>query len=326
LTGQTGCGAVPGPSSENAGASAADTRGEALRAPETPSPNYGAAVVDTREGARPPQSATGRSGQSPDASRPEEEPFLEVRNLTLQYTTQQYLVTATLNVGFRVDAFDRLILLGPSGCGKSSILKALGGYIRPAGGEIRLHGKPVTKPGADRGMVFQEFDQLLPWKTALENIVFAVTAAGRIPRPQAVDEAREWLRKVNLTAFENAYPHELSGGMKQRVAIARCLAIRSPLILMDEPFAALDALSRSTMQEELLRLWEESRRTLIFVTHSIEEALILGTRIILFSAHPGQVRAEFTALPRDAGTGLRGKELRERIEHLLFQDRVDYVI
>ncbi|MDR2604324.1 MAG: ABC transporter ATP-binding protein [Desulfovibrio sp.] len=257
---------------------------------------------------------------------PESPPFLEVRNLTLQYTTPQYLVTATWDIGFRVARFDRLILLGPSGCGKSTILKAVGGFIKPARGEIRLQGKLVTKPGADRGMVFQEFDQLLPWKTALENIVFAVTSARRLPRRQALEEAREWLHKVNLTAFANAYPHELSGGMKQRAAIARCLALNSPLILMDEPFASLDALSRSAMQEELLRLWEETRRTLIFVTHSIDEALILGTRIILFSPHPGQVRAEFTPARRNVGPGLRGYELRERIEHLLFQDRVDYAI
>ncbi|MDR2054306.1 MAG: ABC transporter ATP-binding protein [Desulfovibrio sp.] len=261
-----------------------------------------------------------------EASAPDARPFLEVSNLTLQYKTARYLVTATSNIGFHADSFDRLILLGPSGCGKSTILKAVGGYIKPAGGEIRLQGKLVTKPGADRGMVFQEFDQLLPWKTALENIVFAVTSAGRLPRRQAVAEAREWLHKVNLTAFENSYPHELSGGMKQRVAIARCLALRSPVILMDEPFASLDAFSRSAMQEELLSLWEENRRTLIFVTHSIEEALILGTRIILFSSHPGQVRAEFTPVRRDTAQGLRGKEVRERIEHLLFQDRVDYAI
>ncbi|MDR0721286.1 MAG: ABC transporter ATP-binding protein [Treponema sp.] len=255
-------------------------------------------------------------------------PFLEVRNLTLQYKTAQYLVTATQDVGFQVQESDRLILLGPSGCGKSTMLKAIGGFLKPAQGEISLNGKEVKKPGVDRAMVFQEFDQLLPWKTALENIVFAIQETRKPGRKEALEEARGLLHKVNLDTFEHSYPHALSGGMKQRVAIARCLALKSKIILMDEPFASLDALTRQKMQEDLLKLWRETQFTLIFVTHSIDEAITLGTRIVLLSPHPGKVVDEIPvdwskinsySHPEYAG-------LKEKITRILFKDQLDYVI
>lgn len=255
-------------------------------------------------------------------------PFLDVNDLTLQYKTAEHLVTATYNVSFQAFESDRLILLGPSGCGKSTILKAIGGYIKPVRGSIRLRGREIKKPGADRGMVFQEFDQLLPWKTSLENIVFAITATRGASRGQAVEEARALLHKVNLSAFANSYPHELSGGMKQRVAIARCLALKSEIILMDEPFASLDAMTRRKMQEELLGLWADTRCTLLFVTHSIEEAITLGTRIVMLSPHPGQVVAELNVdLSQTESQGSTElKKLRERISRILFKDQADYVI
>jgi NitT/TauT family transport system ATP-binding protein len=255
-------------------------------------------------------------------------PFLEVRNLTLQYKTDRYLVTATEDIGFQIRESDRLVLLGPSGCGKSTILKAVGGFLKPAKGRISLNGEEVKKPGADRAMVFQEFDQLLPWKTALENIVFAIRETRKRGRGEAVEEARALLKKVNLEGFENAYPHGLSGGMKQRVAIARCLALKSKIILMDEPFASLDALTRQKMQEDLLELWRETRFTLIFVTHSIDEAITLGSRIVLLSPHPGKVvdeipvdwsRINSHSHPEYAG-------LKEKITRILFKDQLDYVI
>ncbi|GBU25758.1 ABC transporter [Fibrobacteria bacterium R8-3-H12] len=158
--------------------------------------------------------------------------FLEVENVTLQYKTAKYLVTAAENINFRLEKSDRLILLGPSGCGKSTILKAIAGFLKPVEGQILLNGQQVKKPGVDRAMVFQEFDQLLPWKTALENIVFAIREARRLKRSEAVDEARHLLKKVHLSKNENYYPHALSGGMKQRVAIARCLALKSKIILI----------------------------------------------------------------------------------------------
>ena len=248
--------------------------------------------------------------------------FLQIKDLTLQYKTTEHLVTATHLVSFQAHESDRLILLGPSGCGKSTILKAIGGFIKPVHGSISLKGREVKKPGADRGFVFQEFDQLLPWKTALENIMFAIMLTRKISKEQAEDEARELLGKVNLTKFENSYPHLLSGGMKQRVAIARCLGLKAELVLMDEPFASLDALTRQKMQEELLSLWEESKFTMIFVTHSIDEAVMLGSRIVLLSPHPGQVVAELNVdiPPEERRSSPEAIALRSRISRILFKD------
>ena len=164
-------------------------------------------------------------------------------------------------------------------------------------------------PGPDRVFVFQEFDQLLPWKTVKENIVFALTASGKLPRRQAEERAMHYIAKVNLTEFASSYPHTLSGGMKQRVAIARAMAMEPQILLMDEPFAALDALTRAKMQEELLQLWDETKFTVLFVTHSIPEAIRVGNRILLMSAHPGQVRAEINSSGADAA----------RIHEILFR-------
>jgi NitT/TauT family transport system ATP-binding protein len=218
--------------------------------------------------------------------------MLAVRGVTLQYRTKDHLVTATYRVSFGVLESDRFVVLGPSGCGKSTLLKAVGGFIRPVEGDILLDDSPVKGPGPDRVFVFQEFDQLLPWKTVKENIVFALTASGKAPRRQAEERAMHNIQKVKLTEFANSYPHTLSGGMKQRAAIARALAMEPRVLLMDEPFAALDALTRAQMQEELLQLWEETKFTVLFVTHSISEAVRIGTRILVLSAHPGQVKAE----------------------------------
>ncbi len=165
--------------------------------------------------------------------------------------------------------------------------------------------------------VFQEFDQLLPWKTVKENIVFALTASGKLPRPQAEERAMHYIAKVNLTEFASSYPHTLSGGMKQRVAIARAMAMEPQILLMDEPFAALDALTRAKMQEELLQLWDETKFTVLFVTHSIPEAIRVGSRILLMSAHPGQVRAEVNSRGTD-DPDASGKPLSARIHELLF--------
>jgi NitT/TauT family transport system ATP-binding protein len=196
-------------------------------------------------------------------------PLLEVRGVTLQYKTRAYLVTATYRVDFNVLQSDRFVLLGPSGCGKSTLLKAVGGYLRPTEGEILLKGHVVTKSGPDRMMVFQEFDQLLPWKTVLQNVVFPLRSTRKLGRRLAREKALASIEKVNLTKFANSYPHTLSGGMKQRVAIARGMAMEPDILLMDEPFAALDALTRVRMQDELLGLWDETKFTVIFVTHSI---------------------------------------------------------
>ncbi|HEY3824818.1 MAG TPA: ABC transporter ATP-binding protein [Bryobacteraceae bacterium] len=239
--------------------------------------------------------------------------LLSVEGVTLQYRTRDHLVTATWRVSFNVLQSDRFVILGPSGCGKSTILKAVGGYIDPVEGSISLNGTKIAAPGPDRVFVFQEFDQLLPWKTVKENIVFALTASGKLSSREAGERAMHFIEKVKLTEFADSYPHTLSGGMKQRVAIARGMAMEPQILLMDEPFAALDALTRARMQEELLQLWEDTKFTVLFVTHSIPEAIRVGSRILLLSAHPGQVKAELN------NRGADGHPVSEvRIESMLF--------
>ncbi|HUG56714.1 MAG TPA: ABC transporter ATP-binding protein, partial [Candidimonas sp.] len=199
--------------------------------------------------------------------------LLEVDAVTLRYKTPESIITATNQVSFNVSSGDRFVLLGPSGCGKSTLLKAVGGYLTPEEGEIRIKGKTVKKPGADRMMVFQEFDQLLPWKTVLENVMFPLLVARKMSKKEAEERARAYVEKVHLGQFADSYTHTLSGGMKQRVAIARGMSMEPDILLMDEPFAALDALTRRQMQDELLQLWDDTRFTVMFVTHSIAEAI-----------------------------------------------------
>jgi len=261
-------------------------------------------------------------------------PLLQVQELSLEYASQGRLLRAAHQLSFEVLEGDRFVLLGASGCGKSSLLKAIGGFIEPAEGQVLLDGQPVHGPGPDRVAVFQEFDQLPPWKTVLANVMFPLLAsglpggglpgraghAGRAGKAEVRERAMHWLAKVGLADFAHSYPHQLSGGMKQRVAIARALAMGPRVLLMDEPFAALDALTRRRMQEELLQLWEQERFTLIFVTHSIEESLVVGNRILLLSPHPGRVRAELNAqqfgLHSQGSTEFQAQA--QRIHRLLF--------
>jgi len=258
-----------------------------------------------------------------------QQPLLRAESVTLEYGSATGrtpsapgagIVRAAEDVSFDVHEGDRFILLGPSGCGKSSLLRAAGGFLAPAAGRMTIDGVAVTGPGPDRIAVFQEFDQLPPWKTVLQNVMFPLLKARRLSRHEARDVAMHWIARIGLERFAHAYPHTLSGGMKQRVAIARALAMRSRVLLMDEPFAALDALTRRRMQEELGQLWEEERFTLLFVTHSIEEALIVGNRILLLSPHPGRVRAELNAHQfgmHSAGSA-EFQSAAQRIHELLF--------
>ncbi len=175
--------------------------------------------------------------------------LLAVDGVSLEYRTRSRVVRATQRVSFEVDPADRFVLLGPSGCGKSTLLKAVAGFITPSEGEIRLQGQAVRAPGPDRIVVFQEFDQLPPWKTVRQNVLFPLRVSGQVTRDEAERRADECLEKVGLAGFAEAYPHTLSGGMKARVAIARALAMQPKILLMDEPFAALDALTRRKMQD-----------------------------------------------------------------------------
>jgi NitT/TauT family transport system ATP-binding protein len=251
--------------------------------------------------------------------------LLEVNGVTIQYKTPQHLVTATYKVSFSVSPSDRYVILGPSGCGKSTLLKAVGGFLDPVEGEIRLRDRKVVAPGPDRMMVFQEFEQLMPWKTVYQNVLFPMQVTGKFKGKDAHDRANAMVEKVNLTRFRDVFPHMLSGGMKMRVAIARAMALEPDILLMDEPFAALDALTRRKMQQELLGLWDQLRFTVLFVTHSIEEAIILGSRILVLSPHPGRVRAELGA-DRFSHENLDQAEfgvMSKRIHGLLFENEVE---
>ena len=179
-------------------------------------------------------------------------------------------------------------ILGPSGCGKSTLLYIVGGFVQPTQGTVAVDGKPVTGPGPDRGPVFQEF-ALFPWKTVLGNVMYGPLERG-MARSKAEEKARMLIALVHLTGYENFYPKELSGGMKQRVAIARTLAYGPSILLMDEPFGALDAHTRTGLQRELLEIWERDRKTVLFVTHSVEEAVFLSDRVVVLTRSPGRIK------------------------------------
>jgi NitT/TauT family transport system ATP-binding protein len=251
-------------------------------------------------------------------------PHLRLEQVSLQYTHAGRRLLATYRVDLAVGEGERLVVLGPSGCGKSSLLKAIAGFLKPVEGRISLRGREVHGPGPDRAMVFQEFDQLFPWKTVRQNLLFALAMTGK-RGPLALASANRSLDMVGLAKMADDYPHTLSGGMKQRAAIARALAMGSELVLMDEPFAALDPITRKHMQDELLGLWLRARFTMVFVTHSIEEALLLGSRILVLSPRPGQIVEE---LDSEQVTAVSPEywRLHERIHAILDQGVNDYAI
>lgn len=257
----------------------------------------------------------------PLGSIPQE--MLRLDNVTIEYNHEKRHIQATRNVSFEVMSSDRFILLGASGCGKSSLLKAIGGHIRPKCGTISLKGNAITRPGPERMMVFQEFDQLLPWKTVLQNVAFPIEKATSLSKRAAKDRAMAYVEKVGLSKFAHQFPHTLSGGMKQRVAIARGMAMEPDVLLMDEPFAALDALTRVQMQDELLQLWDDTRVTLVFVTHSIKEAIRLGNRILLLSPHPGEVLAELNNPPNAVLHEGWEQAFEQKIHSMLFPNPLE---
>jgi NitT/TauT family transport system ATP-binding protein len=228
-------------------------------------------------------------------------PHIEVRDASLVYDTPAGRVTGVLGASFSIEESEFLCLVGPSGCGKSTLLNIIAGFLTPTGGEIRIGGQPVTGHGMDRGIVFQDFAQLFPWRTALGNVTFGLEMKG-VGKEEREQIALKQLALVKLEKFVRSYPHHLSGGMQQRVAIARALAYNPAVLLMDEPFAALDALTRDEMQRLLADVWRETRKTVIYVTHNVAEAVYLADRVIVMTPHPGTVKAEIPialARPRD---------------------------
>jgi NitT/TauT family transport system ATP-binding protein len=197
-------------------------------------------------------------------------------------------VTAVDGIDLEVRTGEFLVLVGPSGCGKSTLLDMLGGLSSPTRGRILLDGREIDGPGLDRGIVFQQY-ALFPWRTARRNVEFGLEAKG-LNKTDRRDVADHYLELVGLTAFADRYPHELSGGMKQRVAIARSLAFDPEVLLMDEPFAALDAQTRESLQDELLRIWTATGKTIVFITHGIDEAIYLGQRVAVLTSRPGRIK------------------------------------
>jgi NitT/TauT family transport system ATP-binding protein len=216
--------------------------------------------------------------------------MIEIQGVSHTYRTSDgHDIPALEGVSLEVREREFIALLGPSGCGKSTLLYLIGGFLPISSGTVRVRGAPVTGPGPDRGVVFQHF-ALFPWKTVLGNVLYGLEKLG-LPRAQREKRAREFIDMVGLTGFEESYPSHLSGGMKQRAALARTLAIDPQILLMDEPFGALDAQTRSLMQAELLAIWQRSPKTVIFVTHDVQEAVYLAQRVFVMSARPGRIKA-----------------------------------
>jgi NitT/TauT family transport system ATP-binding protein len=214
---------------------------------------------------------------------------IEIRDVSLAYETPSGRVQALQSANISIAQSEFVCIVGPSGCGKSTLLNIVAGFLTPSNGEITIDGKPVTGHGMDRGVVFQDFAQLFPWRTALGNVMFGLEMKG-VGKAEREATALQQLALVKLDKFANSYPHHLSGGMQQRVAIARALAYNPSVLLMDEPFAALDALTRDDMQRLLADVWRETRKTVIYVTHNVAEAVYLADRVIVMTPHPGRVQ------------------------------------
>jgi len=231
-------------------------------------------------------------------------PALQVSGLRKTYSKNGRELPILEIDGFSAREGEFVTVIGPSGCGKSTFLHIMGGFIAADGGAIRVYGRDVSGPGPDRGMMFQEF-ALFPWKTVAGNVAWGLEAQG-LSKEKIQKSVTEHLAMIGLTEFRNHYPAELSGGMKQRVALARVLAFDPEVLLMDEPFGALDAQTREAMQEELTRLWERTGKTIVFVTHDIDEAVYLGDRVVVLTARPGRIREEIRIdLPRPRGLEIK---------------------
>jgi len=256
---------------------------------------------------------------------------LSIRGVTREYKVREGKVAALQETSLEIQSGEFVCFVGPSGCGKTTLLNLVAGLGKPTRGEILQDGRPVTSPGSDRVVIFQEA-ALFPWLNVIQNVEFGLV--GRMEEKKRREIARTFLNLFHLGRFERSFVHELSGGMKSRVAIARALALNPQVLLMDEPFAALDAQTRGILHEELQDIWMKTRQTILFVTHNVREAVRLGDRVLVFSARPGRIKREFPiekSRPRDLEDPtwpapyiqLVQNELREEIEKVL-QQEVDH--
>jgi NitT/TauT family transport system ATP-binding protein len=230
------------------------------------------------------------------AGNPEPQ-FITFDGVSKTYAAHYGQATALLETSLVLSMSEFVCIVGPSGCGKTTLLNMLAGFVAPSTGSVRLNGRPVSEPGPERGVVFQEVG-LFPWLNVQANVEFGLKMSG-MPRRERSERARATLALTRMDKFANRYPNELSGGMKQRVGLARVLANDPQVLLMDEPFGALDAQTRRMMQDELLQVWQETKKTVLFITHSVDEALLLADRVIVMTAAPGRIRADLVVdLPR----------------------------
>ena len=235
--------------------------------------------------------------------------MLTVENLNKKYVSHGSVTSALVDINLRIEEGEFVCLLGPSGCGKSTLLKIIAGLIPATSGRITINGRPVSGPGPERAVVFQDY-ALFPWMTVRDNVEFGLEAR-RLPAADRREVSSRLLKVVGLSDFAERFPHQLSGGMKQRVSIARALAVDPSLLLMDEPFGALDAQTRHLLQDELLRVWREYRKTVVFVTHSIEEAIYLSDRIVVMTARPGRVK-QIVVVPEARPRDMASVEMNQR--------------
>ena len=249
----------------------------------------------------------------------EESRKLRIFDINKTFTGGSQNLAALSNVSIEINEGDFVCILGPSGCGKTTLLRCIAGLEKTDSGEIVLGETPVRGPGPDRIIVFQDFDQLLPWKTVKENVAFPLKVNKKAPEKKIRDIVKQNLAIVGLEEFEDYYPHQLSGGMKQRAAIARALAVHPEVLLMDEPFASVDSQSRTSLQNELIKIWEKFHPTIVFITHNIEEAVILGNRIAVMTSRPGTIKKVIAnELPRPRTVGSAGfSEMWNELNNLL---------
>lgn len=248
---------------------------------------------------------------------------IELNGVEKVYKTAQGELDALSDINLIVEEGEFLCIIGPSGCGKSTLLRILAGLYRQTTGEVIIHQNGSSSRPTN-AVVFQEY-AIFPWRTVSQNVNFGLEMRG-IPRTERAERTREYLAKVGLAQFADHYPYQLSGGMKQRVALARALANDPEILLMDEPFGALDAQTRAVLQEELVRIWEEEQKTVVYVTHSIEEAIMLGDRVVLMTARPGKIKSTYKVnLPRPRKLELRTTPEYNQLAQVLWEDLVEEV-